>query len=133
MIIKKLLKGKILFIQLIIITIGLTWASLANLNDTVSLEITFGDKGAHFIAYFVFALVWFLWLYFSKTCNYSFIKSSLLAVLIAVSYGIFMEVLQLTLTTYRSFDWHDAVANTIGAISAIVIIRLNKRMITRLK
>ncbi len=37
-------------------------------------------------------------------------------ILVASAYGLLLEILQHTLTT-RSFEWADAIANTLGAIA----------------
>jgi len=37
-----------------------------------------------------------------------------------VTFGIIIEVLQLTLTDYRTFDWWDAFANSIGALLGVL-------------
>ncbi len=39
-----------------------------------------------------------------------------------IAWGGFMEILQLTIFTYRSAEWLDFFANTTGALLAIIII-----------
>lgn len=50
-------------------------------------------------------------------------KATRAAVVLAISYGIFIEVLQYTLTTDRMAEWADALANSMGAFAGIGLIR----------
>ncbi|WP_025741001.1 VanZ family protein [Aquimarina pacifica] len=133
MIIKKLLEDKILFLLLIGLTCGLTWASLAKIANPIQVDFDGGDKIAHFIAYFVFAIGWFLPLFFSKKWNKSLNTSMFITAAICISYGVLMEILQLVLTAYRSFDWYDAVANTCGTIFALLIFSVFRSKVIKLK
>lgn len=77
------------------------------------------DKLVHFIFYFGFAILAGL-----AGQEVGLIqmnrKSDFLKILIlAILFGTFIEVLQVTLTTWRSGDLLDAVANSIGALTGI--------------
>lgn len=41
--------------------------------------------------------------------------------MICILYGLAMEHLQ-DLTTYRSFEWGDVIANTVGAMTAMLLL-----------
>lgn len=102
----------------ILYVLALTIASLMSLSGMPSLGLVFEDKIFHSLAYFIFTIL--LFNYFSSVQ----IKHALsISALIAIVYGIIIELLQYTLTTYRMFDVYDAIANTLGAIIAIVLIR----------
>ena len=76
------------------------------------------DKVVHFTMFFGYALL--LTSDFRKT-NKSLKPYSYWAVLISSGYGMVIEVLQGTLTTTRSADINDWIADTIGAIAAALI------------
>ncbi len=84
------------------------------------------DKVIHGIFYFVFTILWYLG---SQPMNISAeAKRRLFAFVIAVGYGILMEVCQAVITDNRSADVADAIANTIGsAIAVFVLWRYQKR------
>ncbi|XGA85186.1 VanZ family protein [Polaribacter sejongensis] len=45
-------------------------------------------------------------------------------------FGIIIEVLQQTLTTYRTGDYKDAIANTVGILLGFIIFNLILKKIT---
>lgn len=84
---------------------------------------TFSDKIFHFGAYLVLTFLW---------CRYFLIKKSnvpLNQVLLQVGlgmlvYGIIIEVLQTVFTENRSGEFADIVANVLGIVVAIFVIKL---------
>ena len=87
----------------------LTYGSLFNTTDIVEINFKFHDKLIHFAAYGLLCLV--VYVIFKIYA----VKSSLrTAVLFSTIYGTVMEVLQMTLTSYRAFDFYDIAANTAG-------------------
>lgn len=44
--------------------------------------------------------------------------------LFAILFGIFIEVLQGSLTSTRSFDYYDVLANTTGVIIAAIMLKV---------
>ncbi len=133
MIIKKLLGHRPLFFLVVISTGAIAWASLAKLVVPTGIKIHGSDKLAHCIVYFVLTLVWFCFFFFSEKLNKNLKQSLAIASVVAILYGILMEVLQAMLTTYRSSDWYDIAANTTGTIFAIMIVMLIKRKINKVK
>lgn len=88
------------------------YLSIANLNDNVVFKeflFPYSDKFAHFGIYAVFS-----WILLSENKKN---EKILIPLLISISYGILMEILQYSLTTYRSFEVLDIVANSLGAFS----------------
>lgn len=134
MIIKTLLERKFLAILALLYTGLITWASLARIIiNPINFNIKGSDKIAHFLAYFIFTLVWFMFWFFSKKSTTKFSKHLVKASVICFCYGLLMEVLQGLLTTYRSSEWFDVLANTSGIIFAVIILKLieNKLIIIR--
>ncbi|HLV38754.1 VanZ family protein [Xanthomarina sp.] len=97
-------------------TIGLVVVSLVKL-DLKSVEDivpSFSDKIFHFMAYALFTWLWFNAFYFKF--NFNKIKGIFTTVVIAIVFGIIIEVLQWLLTSSRSFDLLDILANVLGVL-----------------
>ena len=104
-------------------TLFITILSLISLKGVPKLGSTFDDKIYHFGAYAIFTLVWYH--YFSKAS----VKYKLLfSAGIAFSYGIIVEVLQGTFTTYRTEDVSDVLANSFGVLFAVVFIIIYRKL-----
>lgn len=97
----------------------LTYLSLVAISDVPSLGFDFDDKIYHSFAYFVFTLV--LFNYFNALQKRN---ALIISAMSAIVYGIIIELLQYVLTTWRTFDVYDAIANTLGAIIASILIRV---------
>ena len=83
------------------------------------IEISNIDKVYHAIAYFVLAVTWLLSFPVSKeksTVKYTIAFG-------CVFYGIVIEVLQTTLTTYRTASFLDVVANSVGVFMALLVFK----------
>ncbi len=102
-----------LWLTLGFLYIGIILAgSLLKMPDINIMQFEFRDKVIHFLMYFIL-VGWFAQLY-KKT-------SSRLAILIgAIFLGIVIEHLQ-GMTSNRSFDYLDGLANTIGAVCAFLL------------
>jgi VanZ family protein len=115
-------KKRFVLFAAILWTVFITYLSLAVISvpEVTTRLFKNQDKIVHFTFYFVFTLLWFGVL---KQVNTS--KKELLAVvIIAILYGLTMEVCQGIFTNYRNPDVWDVVANGFGSISAgIILIR----------
>lgn len=105
------------------ITLGTV--SLITLKDLPDVHISFADKIFHFLAYSIFAVLWYLAFFY--TCNLKKNKALIYAFILAVIFGIIIEILQDTMTVTRALDVYDALANTLGALIASVLIWINNR------
>lgn len=110
--IKSLLKDKLITIA-ILITLGIAIVSLIKLGKS-PIQINHLDKIKHAFAYFVLSLVWFIALRTTKINKYLIAFSCFL-------YGIIIEVLQVTITSHRSGEILDVIANTTGILIAFII------------
>ncbi len=110
-------------------SITLTVVCLVDLNGVIKVEISFGDKIFHSLAYVVLTVLWYYTFYY----NFKFDKKRALiyAVIVSIIFGIIIEVLQGTVTTYRSTDIIDVFANSLGAIFAAVVIGLKNKYILK--
>lgn len=133
---QRLLGHKYFILIVIGYTLLLTAGSLLNLSDLPPAPSNF-DKVLHLGGYFALTLLWMFWSLFYKKSNQSktvFRKLAVVA-LAAFTYGIFIELLQGGLTTYRTADGLDVVANTTGILLAlgIVLVLINKTTLLKSK
>ncbi len=117
--IKKLLERNALFLA-ILATLVLAFLSLSAIPKiNLGLGIKSGDKYLHFTAYFGLSLLW----YFALKERIGKKVFKFFVPLALIVYGIILEGLQSGLTTYRTGDIYDAMANTAGVIVALIIFK----------
>ncbi|MBL4724333.1 MAG: VanZ family protein [Lutibacter sp.] len=91
------------------------------LKEVVKLpSVQFLDKLLHTSAYFVLTLSWLLAIIDKILLQ----KRTILVVFFVFIYGIIIEVLQGTLTTYRQADLYDMFANLAGVVIAWLFFTL---------
>ncbi|WP_299219585.1 VanZ family protein [uncultured Aquimarina sp.] len=109
------------------------WLSLAKVFIPVNISIEGSDKIGHLLAYFVFTIVWFLFFFYSEKLHKKFSQSLIWASILSFLFGILMELLQAVLTSYRSPEWNDVLANTSGIIFALIILKTLKNKLVNLR
>jgi len=94
--------------------------SLVSFSKISQIKIENGDKYVHFVLYFVLTIL----LFYSKIWNANFSKKVklLICLLISVSFGIIIEVMQKEFTVNRQFEWGDVFANTLGSFIALLFL-----------
>jgi VanZ family protein len=105
------------------IVLFLSLSSIDNLPHPSWLMFPHVDKVVHFIMYFIFAL-----LLIHDSQHYGKIRLKhrqiiLISVLIVISWGGFLEILQQMPSIRRSCDFFDFLANAVGAVVAAVLYR----------
>ncbi len=113
--------ARIILFFALIYTSAITYFSLIVMDFKVSV-VGFDptDKMLHAGAYLFLAFLWKLYLLF-KNSNFQKYTSNLYWVAFAsFAFGMLIEVLQGTLTSYRTPDWWDIVANTTGVALAVL-------------
>ncbi len=118
--IKNLLKDNLVGIA-ILIAISIAILSLINIGKQ-PIQINNLDKYEHALAYFVLTLICLLAFKKTKINEFSIVFCCFI-------YGIIIEALQVTVTTYRSGDVLDIVANTTGILIAYIVYLLFLRKI----
>lgn len=125
---------KIIGVVAILYTIALTAGSLMRPIHITDDPISNIDKLLHAGAYFGLTTLWIFWILFKrsskiqttspKTLRQIFVGIGIIVVL----YGALMEVLQGTLTSYRTPDAWDIIANTTGCVLALIacLVYINK-------
>jgi hypothetical protein len=116
--IKKLLEHNLITLAVIatIIIAILSLTAIPKIN--FGLELKSSDKILHILAYFTLSTVWFLALQ-KKMSN---LYSRFFLIITLIIYGIILEVLQGGITNYRTGDFYDVIANTIGVLLAVLLI-----------
>jgi len=115
--IKNLLERNALWLA-IVATVAVAILSLGAVPKiNTGLNLKSGDKYLHFFAYFTLCFLWFFALR-ERLHRYIF---RILVPLGLILYGIILEGLQSGLTTYRTGDIYDALANTAGVFGAMLL------------
>lgn len=125
---------RVIFTIAVFYTIALTAGSLMRPIHIVDDPMSNIDKLLHAGAYFGLTALWVLWVLFkrsskTKTTSSKKLWQIFLGIgIIVVMYGVLMEVLQGTLTSYRTPDVWDILANTTGSVLALVacLLYINK-------
>ncbi|MFA9190833.1 VanZ family protein [Flavobacterium sp. FZUC8N2.13] len=94
---------------------------LIRISELPALSIPYIDKLLHAFFYFVFSLLWFYALRFNSRSK-SRAKILWIVFFLSLFFGIAIELFQTYLTTYRSGDILDVLANMSGTLLAILII-----------
>lgn len=111
-------------------TFLLTLLSFVKLDSIPNTGLSFEDKLFHFLAYAVFT---FLWYNTFKDTKNKILRTAplLLAFLFAFFFGTVIEVLQGQLTNNRFAELNDSIANTIGAIFTVIVIKLKNILVKK--
>lgn len=105
-------------------SLGLAFMCLINLGELPKTPYSSGDKLFHFGAYFVLTLLWFN--VFVSQVKLKKKQAILSSSLWAFVFGIVIELLQGTLTSTRSSDGYDVLANTVGILIAVFVLMCYK-------
>ena len=108
---------------------ALTVVCLIELNSFIEVKISNGDKIFHALSYVVLTVLWYFTFYYNFKFNKG--KALIYAVVVSIIFGIVIEVLQGTVTTYRSSDINDIFANSFGAILAAIVIAVKNKYILK--
>lgn len=122
-------KKNVLILALVFWIIFITTLSLVSLNGLPKISPKNGDKYVHFIFYFILTLL----LIFNFVYKVGIKRSIIISFVIAVFYGIIIEILQGVLTEYRKPEFADALFNAFGSLSATIIVFLNRKRLNFIK
>lgn len=100
----------------IAVTISVLSLSLVRMPNT-GVSIVNIDKAYHGFAYFTLTIVWLLSFYKNPEKKY-------LITICCIIFGIIIEVLQNIITDYRTGEYLDVLANSIGCLLALFIFSL---------
>jgi VanZ family protein len=112
----------------ILVTLLLLYLSLTNSEKFAKVQLTNLpniDKMVHFGMYFIMMSV--IIIEHGKSIRNP--RNLFLTALIPLSYGILMEILQLTLTATRSGNFYDALSDAAGILASVLLWLLIKPII----
>ncbi|WP_299666802.1 VanZ family protein [uncultured Polaribacter sp.] len=88
-----------------------------------NITVSHIDKWQHSFAYLVLSICWLFTFYKKNTKKY-------IVVLSCILFGIIIEVLQHTVTNYRTGDYLDVLANTTGVLLGLLIFnQISKKIL----
>ncbi|MDO3694099.1 VanZ family protein [Wenyingzhuangia sp. chi5] len=97
--------------------------SLINMEGVPNFNYSYTDKFEHVFAYAVISFFWML------SCKLGKLPVSFFSLfLIIIAYGIIIELLQLSLTSHRTGDLMDVMANSIGVILGFIFLKILSRI-----
>lgn len=104
----------------VFVLLAICYLSFFKPSSTPSVEIPHLDKVVHFCMYFGFSfMVWVdLFRYKRSQPQLGWLYAFVLPIVIS---GV-IEILQPKLTTYRGGDWYDLLANSLGALTASILM-----------
>jgi len=130
--IKKLLGRRPLFLMALGYSILITVAFLyPRVGPTISSNFPW-DKVVHVTLHAMLIFVW-LHYYFSFRHTHKILFVIAMFLGLCVFYGIIIEILQESLTTSRSGDFKDLIANSIGIAIGALLVFLMKAQFIKLK
>jgi glycopeptide antibiotics resistance protein len=116
----------LLFLVALLWTGIVSYFCLVDSSEIPTINIPNLDKCIHTFFHLVFTFVWFL--FFSRQFQMDAIwKPLICAVVFSFVFGIAIEVLQNLITTSRTADVFDVVANTVGTIVAIFVVSIGNK------
>lgn len=125
---KPLLTPKVLLSLSLVYTAVLTVVSILEKDSLPPVPLfPMQDKLAHFIAYFILAVLWGAYWLRKRHLRYWY-PFILVLMLAALIYGTIIEVLQGEITQSRSADVYDILANSLGMFigSTVIFYIFNK-------
>ncbi|MBN1182150.1 MAG: VanZ family protein [Bacteroidales bacterium] len=128
-IIKCLFKKYWKLITWAIVIIYLSLFNTEKLGRVRHIKIPHLDKIAHFMMYFILAIL--LYASLSRDSAKKNVKKPAISFGISLLYGGLMELLQYLLTSYRTADKYDMLFNTIGAILGVAGYEFYRRLKSR--
>ena len=115
--IKTLLRHSTLYIS-VAITVSITTLSLVKTQEKLLTNISNEDKFLHLFAYLTLTTSWLI----SKEVKFKKIADIVILICCFI-FGIIIEVLQVSITTYRSASFLDVIANSLGIILGFILFK----------
>jgi VanZ family protein len=101
----------------------LTFFSLCKIAPP-ALRTGIDDKIYHFLAYVMLCFFWGIFFYLKGKHNFK-----KYAFVISFTFGIVIEILQ-GIVSYRTSDFYDLAANSLGALLALILLQFFKQNTT---
>ena len=120
----KLLKAIPNWILSTMVLLLVTYISLDSNPMNINRIVLFkgADKLIHFIMYFVLCSTFIIDYAKSRMPHHTKIGTELSFCCLCIALGLLFEILQVTITEYRTFEIYDLIANTIGSIVGFLVM-----------
>ena len=119
---------KVYFWAALSLTVFITVTCLISMQNFKTLEVVNDtDKYVHLSFYLLFTVVWYQYL-LRKLESAAKFKVRLYTFLWACSYGIIIEICQGAFTKDRQADFYDIIANSSGALLAVILLWLTDKL-----
>ena len=105
--------------------------SVMSVPKLPKLEVKAADKIGHLTAYFALAFTLFFELAKKFRWSNTYRRWLIHAVIICITYGVLMELLQATPLFNRHFDYYDMIANTVGVALGLAVFALSSKWLKR--
>lgn len=126
--------AKIILFAALIYTSAITYFSLIVMDFKVSVGgFDPTDKMLHAGAYLFLAFLWKLYFLFKNTHFKRYTSNLLWVAFASFIFGMLIEVLQGTLTSYRTPDWWDVLANSTGVVLAVLFFMVMAPTMKKIK
>ncbi|WGK65565.1 VanZ family protein [Croceiramulus getboli] len=129
---EKSLVRKLISLAAVVYPLLIATGSLSRPPRVLSASL-FSDKIAHALAYFVLTLVWFFLLDGVRFRESKQTQNLTRVAVFAFLYGTLLEALQWKLTSYRTADHWDLLANGVGIGLALLLLSLTRKIWGSLK
>jgi hypothetical protein len=113
---KNTLKVKLSLFFAVAFSLLILFLSLINQSKLEVINLKINDKIYHTLSYLLMIFLWFKYKNKSIQNKLKFLIASLI-----LTFGIIIEVMQLVLTNYRSFDLLDILANALGIMCGLIL------------
>lgn len=91
------------------------------------------DKMLHAGAYLFLTVLWKLYFVFIKNHFKRYVFNLLWVAFACFTFGLLIEILQGTLTSYRTPDWWDILANSTGVAMAVLFFMILAPAVKKIK
>ena len=93
---------------------------LMQVSNMPQVGIPSADKYVHSVFHFLFTIFWFM--HFNAISERGTVKNLILVFAFSVLFGVAIEFAQAYFTATRKAEAADVLANTMGALTAVVVI-----------
>lgn len=118
-------RKKIIQVLTVLWTILVAYLCLVSTENLPEVNVFKFDKFGHFAFHFGLTFLWFLFLKTTYKTENKFALSK--AFLFSFFFGILIEICQGLFTETRQSDIYDVIANSLGALTAVVIIFIGNK------
>src|SRR5690606_31008191 len=117
---------KCVFIVTVFYSLALATVCLMELKGLPDTGISFADKIFHALSYAVLTFLWYNTLVFQFKMSAT--KALIYASILAIIFGIIIEVLQGTVTRTRQSDVFDVIANSLGVLFLVFVLFVKNKI-----